>query len=81
MRLVIERASLMKRSTPTTNASHSIDIPFVAASVAASVTSPPPVTAAAPLLVSIRMPMIWSCCQKPRCKPKAWARNMIAIER
>src|SRR5690242_18433773 len=56
IRLVIARASDMKRSTPSSSVSPATGIVGNAASVAASVTNPLPVTAAAPLDVKSSTP-------------------------
>ena len=62
MRLVIARASDMKRSTPSSSARPASGMLGNADSVAASVMNPLPVTAAAPFEVSSRMPSSDSCC-------------------
>ena len=56
IRLVMARASDMKRSTPMSSVRPATGSVVVAASVAASVMKPPPVTAAAPFEVSMRTP-------------------------
>ena len=79
IRLVIARASDMKRSTPTSSVSPATGIVGNTASVAASVTKPLPVTAAAPFDVSSRTPSRPSCCCSDSSTPLACATNIAAI--
>ena len=61
IRLVMERASDMKRSTPSSKPSPAIGICGNEASVEASTMKPLPVTPAAPLEVSTSTPMMPNC--------------------
>ena len=79
IRLVIARASDMKRSTPSSSARPASGMLGNADSVAASVMNPLPVTAAAPFDVSSRMPSSDSCWLNDRCTPLACATNSAAI--
>ena len=80
-RLVSARASDMKRSTPISNASPATGSECVAAKVAANVTNPPPVTAAAPFDVSSSTPRMPSCCANVRGVSVACAMKTAAIVR
>ena len=75
------RASLMNRSTPSSSATPSTGTVRVAASVLASTMNPDPVTPAAPLLVSMRMPSSVSCSPTDRSMPYTWAMKIDAIDR
>ena len=79
MRFVIERASDMNRSTPSSSARPAIGMFGNAESVAASVMNPLPVTAAAPLEVRRRMPRTESCWPNERWTPLACATNSAPI--
>ena len=56
------------------------DMP-IAVRLLASTTNAPPAIPAVPLLVSIIMPTMASCCCQDRSMPTAWARNSEAIVR
>jgi hypothetical protein len=79
MRFVIARASDMKRSTPRSSVNPATGIAGNAASVAASVTNPLPVTAAAPFDVRSSTARIPSSCPIVRCTSLACATKIAAI--
>ena len=79
IRFVIARASDMKRSIPMSSASPAMGKAGNAASVAASVTNPLPVTPAAPLEVSNSKAIRPNCCPIDMGVLVAWAMKMAAI--
>ena len=81
MRFVIARASLMKRSTPSSSATPSTGTTFIAESVLASTMKPEPVTPAAPLDVIMRIASTLSCCPTDRSMWYACAMKSTAIDR
>ena len=81
MKLVMARASDMKRSTPRIRAMPATGTVPVADSVAARVMNPLPVTPAAPLEVSSSTASRLSCCGSDSGVSVAWAMKSAAIVR
>src|SRR5580698_8811431 len=80
-RLVNARISDMKRSTPSSRVRPATGTVPMAERVAARVMNPPPVTAAAPFELSIRMPKSAASCSTVRCTLVACAMNSAAMLR
>ena len=79
MKFVIERHSLMKRSMPSSSATDSMGIVFIAESVAARVTKPAPVTPLAPFEVIIATSSRPICWRRSSGVFVACARKIAAI--
>ena len=81
IRLVMARASAMKRSMPRMSDSPATGMTLTEASVAASVTNPPPATAAAPFDVSNSTPRIVNSSVQESVMLHACAMKIAAIVR
>ena len=81
MILVMARASLMNLSTASRKARPSTGIFWMAVRVEARTMKPLPVTPAAPLEVTMRMPSMVRSSPVVRWTLYSWARKMVAMDR